>query len=101
MCRTNIAQIILSSFDKVVLSHSSSTKGRTIRKLMGGGKGWAKYKKNIRARENSMKKNHTLQLTPKKYSCYGLKKIHTRKIFLRLENPPPPPAPITFLMVRP
>ena len=36
MCRTNIAQIILSSFDKVVLSHSSSTKGRTIRKLMGG-----------------------------------------------------------------
>ena len=37
MCRTNIAQIILSSFDKVVLSHSSSTKGRTIRKLMGGG----------------------------------------------------------------
>ena len=28
-------------------------KGRTIRKLMGGG---GKYKKNIRARENSMKK---------------------------------------------
>ena len=96
MCRTNIAQIILSSFDKVVLSHSSSTKGRTIRKLMGG-KGRAKYKKNIRARENSMKKNHTLQLTPKKYSCYGLKKIHTRKIFLRLENPPPPtPCPHNF-----
>ena len=28
------------------------SKGRTIRKLMGGGGGGAKYKKNIRAREN-------------------------------------------------
>ena len=34
---------------------ASDPKGRTIRKLMGvggGGGGWAKYKKNIRAREN-------------------------------------------------
>ena len=31
--------------------------GRTIRKLMGGGGGGrAKYQKNIRARENEMKK---------------------------------------------
>ena len=30
-------------------------------------------KKNIRARENEMKKNHARQLTLKKYSCYGKK----------------------------
>ena len=33
-------------------SFNSWTKGRTIRKLMGGGGGRAKYKKKIRAREN-------------------------------------------------
>ena len=31
-------------------------------------------------------------INPKKYSCYGLKKIHAKKKnFLRLENSPPPP----------
>ena len=93
MCRTNIAQIILSSFDKVVLSHSSSTKGRTIRKLMGGGEGAGEVQKKYSGKGKLNEKNHTLQLTQKKYSCYGLKKIHTRKIFLRLENPPPPTPP--------
>ena len=39
-------------------------KGRTIKKLMGGG-GRAKYKKNIRVRENEMKKIHARQLTLK------------------------------------
>ena len=36
---------------------------------------------------------------PKKYSCYGLKKIHTRNLikkFLRLENFPSPPPPTNF-----
>ena len=33
----------------------------------------AEQKKNIRARENEMKKNHARQLTLKKYSCYGKK----------------------------
>ena len=42
-----------------------------------------------------MKKIRTRQLILKKYSCYGLKKIHarnliTKKKFLRLENSPPP-----------
>ena len=37
-------------------------------------------KKNIRARENEMKKNHARQLTLKKYSCYGSK----------IPLPPPP-----------
>ena len=30
-------------------------------------------KKNIRARENSMKKNSCTPINPKKYSCLGLK----------------------------
>ena len=34
-----------------------------------------KYKKNIRARENKMKQNSCTPINPKKYSCYGFKKI--------------------------
>ena len=41
----------------------------------GGGRGRAKYKKNIRARENYMKKNSCTPINPKKYSCYSLKRI--------------------------
>ena len=54
----------------------NSFKGRTIRKLIrgGGGGGRAKYNKNIRTRENKMKKIHARQLIRKKYSCYDLKK---------------------------
>ena len=77
---------------------SESFKGRTSRKLIGGEGGWGggEVQKNIRTPINR-----------KKYSCYGLNKIHTRNLitpkkFLRLENSPPPPSPppITFLMVR-
>ena len=32
-------------------------KGRTIRKVMGGGGGWGKSQKKIHARENAKKKN--------------------------------------------
>ena len=65
--------------------------------------GRAKYKKNIRARENLPKKIPARQLILKQYSCHGLKQIHTRKLirkkkFLRFENSPPL---ITFLMVGP
>ena len=72
---------------------------RTIKKLM---RSWAKYKKKI-AQGKLKKKNSFTPINPKKYSRYGLKKIHTRnmlteKKFLRLENSSPP---ITFLMVRP
>ena len=41
----------------------------------GGGEGAAKYKNNIRARENYMKKNSCTPINLKKYSCYGLKKF--------------------------
>ena len=43
--------------------------------LGGGGGGGRSTKKNIRARENSTKKNSCTPVNPKKYSCYGLKKI--------------------------
>ena len=62
---------------------------------MAGGR--AKYKKNIRARENYTKKIHALTpFNPKIYSCYALKKnsykeFDNEKKFLRLENSPPNP----------
>ena len=40
----------------------------------GGGGGGGEVQKNIRARENYMKKNSCTPINPKKYSCYGLKK---------------------------
>ena len=60
--------------------------------------------KNIHATKIKMKKNSCTPINPKKYSCYGLKKIQARNLltnknFMRLKNPPPPP--ITFLKVRP
>ena len=50
-----------------------------------------------------MKKNSRTPINPKKYSCYGLKKVHTRNV-IRKKNfcgSKIPPPPITFLMVRP
>ena len=61
--------------------------------------GVGQVEKNIRAREYEMKTIHARQLTLKKNSCYGLKKIHTRdlitkKIAATRKFPtPPPPAP--------
>ena len=57
-------------------------------------------KKNIRARENEMKKNHARQLTLKKYSCYGKKnsykefdneKKKKNSCGSKIPLPPPPP----------
>ena len=84
---------------------SVNSKGRTIRKLMGAGGGEVQKKNSRKRKLNEKKFLHANQLILKKYSCYSLKKIHTRnfmtkKKFLRLENSPLPP-PITSLMVRP
>ena len=62
----------------------------------GGGLGRAKYKKNIRARKIDMKINSCTPINPKKYSCYGLKKIHTRNLIKEIiscgsKNSPPHP----------
>ena len=60
-------------------------------------------KKNIRARENEITKKSCTPIKPKKYSCYGLKKIHTRNLITKKNScgsKSPPPPLITFLMVR-
>ena len=70
-----------------------------LENLWGGGR--AKYKKNIRARENEMKKNSCTPINPKKYSCYGLKKF-IQGIWWRKKIPAarkfrsPPPTPHNF-----
>ena len=56
--------------------------------------------------ENLWGRGEVSQLTLTKYSCYGLKKIHTsnlitKKIPAARKFPSPPPRSITFLMVRP
>ena len=51
-----------------------------------------------------MKKNSCTPINPKKYSCYGLKKIHTRNLITKKNSygsKIPLPPPISFLMVRP
>ena len=64
----NESTLILRYKQKLFMA---GTKGRTIRKVIeGGGGGRAKYQKNIRARENEMKKIHVRQLT--------LKNIHAK-----------------------
>ena len=55
------------------------TKGRTIRKLMGGGRSTKKYSRKAKLNE----KNSCTPINPKKYSCYGLKKIHTRNLITK------------------
>ena len=39
--------------------------------------------KNIHATKIKMKKNSCTPINPKKYSCYGLKKIHTRNLITK------------------
>ena len=77
-----------------------------LENLWLGGGGGANYKKYIyiRARENWMTKNSCTPINPKKYSCYGLKKIHTRNLITKINSccsKIPLLPPITFQMVRP
>ena len=58
------------------------SKERTIRKLMGGGGGRAKYNK-ILAQGKIKWKKLCMPINPQKYSCYGLKKIHTRNLITK------------------
>ena len=72
-------------------------KGRTMRKLIGR----AEYQKIFAQGKLKWKKILARQLILKKYSCYGLKNIHTRNLitkkkFLRLEKLPPPRHPDNF-----
>ena len=71
--------------ETIITASALAHKGRTIRKLMGVGGGGTKYRKKIRPRENLMKKikNSCTPISPKKYSCYGLKKINTRNLITK------------------
>ena len=62
----------------------------------GGGVAGEVQKKYSRKGELNEKKNYACQLTLKKHSCYGLKKIHTRNLITRKNScgskiPHPPP----------
>ena len=87
----------------VALSHRRivDAKGRTIRKLIGSG---GEYKK-INLRKGKLnEQNSCPPINPKKYTCYGLKTIHTRNLItkknfcgLKIPHPsPPPPLPHNF-----
>ena len=62
-----------------------------------GGVGEAGEVQKIYSRKGKLnEKNSCTPINPKKYSCYGLKKIHTRNLitkkkFLQLKNSPLPP----------
>ena len=67
---------------KVFFSFSLSTVGTDHQKTYGGGgrRGEVPKKTYSRNRKLNEKKNHTRQLTLKKYLWYGLKKNHTRNL---------------------
>ena len=71
------------------IGNIANNKGRTIRKLIGGG-GGAKYKKNIAQRKFKWKKKTSCTpINPKKYSCYGLKKNSYKEFDNEKKIPPP------------
>ena len=67
------------------------------------GRGGRSTKKNSRKGKLN-EKNSCTPINPKKYSCYSLKKIHTRNLITKKNSygsKIPLPPPISFLMVRP
>ena len=56
--------------------------GRTIRENLCGGGGEVP-KKIFAKRKIKWKKNSCTPINPKKYSCHGLKKIHTRNLMTK------------------
>ena len=67
------------------------------------GWGGGRSTKKIRVRDKVNEKNSCTPINPKKYSCYGLKKIHTRNLITKKNSygSKIPLPPITFLIVRP
>ena len=79
-------------------------KGRTFRKLIVWGGGGEVQKRYSPWGKIKRKKNSCTPINPKKYSCFGLKKIHTKNLITKknsCSSKIPLPRPITFLMVRP
>ena len=68
--------------EKKKKKRAEKTKGRTIRKLMGGG-GAGEIQKKSSRRVKLNEKNSCTPINPKKHSCYGLKKIDTRNLITK------------------
>ena len=91
---------IFANVGDVTGQHLFIVRDGPLENLWGGGVG--EEQKNMRARENYKKKNSCTPINPKKYSCYGLKKIHTRSLITKKNSccsKIPLHPPITFLRV--
>ena len=96
--RTPVLHWYASSLPWIIITEEKLCDLRSgpLENLWGGG-GRAKYNK-ILAQGKIKWKKLCMPINPKKYSCYGLKIIHTRNLitkkkFLRLENSPKAPHP--------
>ena len=71
--------------------------------MRGGGGRAGEVQKKYSRKGKLNEKNSCTPINPKKYSCYGLKKIHTRNLITKKNSCSSkiPLPPITFLMVRP
>ena len=69
-----------------------------LENLWGGGGGAGEIQKKSSRRVKLNEKNSCTPINPKKYSCYGLKKIHTRNLITKkiLAARKFPSPPITF-----
>ena len=71
--------LLSNSYD--VNWRSGQVRDGPLENLWGGGR--AKYKKKNSRKGKLNEKNSCTPINPKKYSCYGLKKIHTRNLLTK------------------
>ena len=79
---------------RILIDTAESWKGRTIRKVMGGGGVGGEVQKKYSWKGKSYKRNKCTPSSPKKHSFTGLKKlmrgnVKEKKRFWGLENSPP------------
>ena len=64
--------------------NDTPSKGGTIRKLFGGGEeGAGQVPKKYSRKGKLNEKNSFTPINPKRYSCHGLKKIHTTNLMTK------------------
>ena len=95
----NMCHVMLYDMCHVLLYNMCHVRDGPLENLWGGGQSTKKYSRKGKLNE----KNSCTPINPKKYSCYGLKKIHTRNLITKKNSccSKIPLPPITFLMVRP